>query len=855
MSTAFSFEGTVEGRRVEIERALAKGVEEGGKEEDAWTELVMKVLDPTDDFELHIALYKHVYRHRGLLAIRPTWMPSSEVIAKSNISRLMSTRTTLPSSPSSYDDLYRWSIGPQTRYEYWEKAIEQLGVVFETPPSSIFDTTEGIARASYLPDAKLNIAKSCFHRRPPTDTAIIFANESDPTTLHRWSFSKLDALSNNVANSLRVGLGFEVGDAIGICMPMSAESVAVYLGIIKAGLTVVSIADSFSSIEIETRLRLSKAKGIFTQDVIFRGAKFLGLYERVLDAMMACLEAEQQKIKCVVLPGLLVVDGTTATHPSALAKFRPKEGGLDKTWVDFLAAAGGNPEVFEPVILPATHAANILFSSGTTGEPKAIVWSQATPIKAAIDGAMHQDIKLGEVVCWPTNIGWMMGPWVLFQLINGATLALFNGITSTKDFCRFVQQSEVNMLGVVPSLVKSWRALPGPWDYDWSKVSRFSSTGEASDPTTMHWLMSRVKGYAPVIEYCGGTEIGGSFLSSTVVQPNAPSMFSTAVLGSQLFILDDTGCLVSGVGSGEVVLVPPTLGYSTRLLNRDHFECYYEGMQRGPGGEVLRRHGDEIEAAVVMTLAEEELLRQASEAASPQALAIAARGEAEWKYYRALGRCDDTMNLGGIKISSVEIERVCNLVDEVHETAAIAVNPASGGPSLLVVYVVLKPNSNSGDAAAATATAAGVDEDDVSSSNSAAVIAALKPQLQTSIKTKLNPLFHIHDVVLTKHLPRTASNKIMRRVLRDEYVTARSRSGDERGGPGLARSATYNASVAKLSSGGSVFKLSSSSASLGGGDSPRAVLSLASMASLSGELDSAATPTTTTPRSSAPVNF
>jgi len=312
-------------------------------------------------------------------------------------------------------------------------------------------------------------------------------------------------------------------------------------------------------------------------------------------------------------------------------------------------------------------------------------------------------------------------------------------------------------------------------------------------------------------------------------------MFSTPVLGSQIFILDDTGFLVTGVGSGEVVLVPPTLGYSTRLLNRDHFECYYAGMELGPGGEVLRRHGDEIEAVCVMTQEEEDLLRQASEAASPQALAIAARGERDWKYYRALGRCDDTMNLGGIKISSVEIERVCNLVDGVHETAAIAVNPAAGGPSLLIVYVVLKP------AAAAAAAAAAADGAD-----GAAGLQALKLQLQTSIKTKLNPLFHISDVVISTLLPRTASNMIMRRVLRDEYVTSRSRSGGAgsrsggASGGGLARSATYNASVAKLSSGGSAFALgaaSSSSASL-----PASQASLASLGSLSAELDGVAGP-------------
>jgi hypothetical protein len=178
------------------------------------------------------------------------------------------------------------------------------------------------------------------------------------------------------------------------------------------------------------------------------------------------------------------------------------------------------------------------------------------------------------------------------------------------------------------------------------------------------------------------------------------------------------------------------------------------------------------------------------------------------------------MNLGGIKISSVEIERVCNLVDGVHETAAIAVNPAAGGPSLLVVYVVLKPGVDASSEPGAAA-------DGMNGADGTDFKAALKTQLQNSIKSKLNPLFHISDVVMSTLLPRTASNKIMRRVLRDEYVTARSRSGGKGAGGLLARSATYNASVSKLSSGGSAFQLSSSSASL----------SLASLGASSSELD------------------
>jgi acetyl-CoA synthetase len=333
----------------------------------------------------------------------------------------------------------------------------------------------------------------------------------------------------------------------------------------------------------------------------------------------------------------------------------------------------------------------------------------------------------------------MMGPWLLFQLINGATLGIFNGVTSTDAFCQFVEEAKISLVGVIPSLVKAWQARDATKDCDWSCVRRFSSTGEASDPENYLWLVSRVPGYAPVIEYCGGTEIGGSYLSSTMVQPNVPSMFSTPVLGSQLYLLDADGKAVNGSEyqsgpngtiAGEVALVPPSIGYSTHLLNRNHFDTYYGGMQPGPKGEVLRRHGDEM-----------ELVRN-SKHKSCSVMDV----ETSTPYFRALGRCDDTMNLGGIKVSSVEIERVCNLALQVKETAAIGVAGPHGGPCKLVIYAVLN---------------AGVENPDK---------AALRTSMQNMIKSKLNPLFGISDVVVTESLPRTASNKVMRRLLRDEYV-------------------------------------------------------------------------------------
>jgi acetyl-CoA synthetase len=135
-----------------------------------------------------------------------------------------------------------------------------------------------------------------------------------------------------------------------------------------------------------------------------------------------------------------------------------------------------------------------------------------------------------------------------------------------------------------------------------------------------------------------GTEIGGSFLSSTLIHKNVPAMFSTPVLGSRFLLQNEEGKSIErssfekdkdGSEGGELVLVPPTVGLSTTLLNRDHYTEYYEGMSRGPNGEVLRRHGDEVECVrSSLHLPEED-----RNSTTP--------------YFRALGRSDDTMNIGG----------------------------------------------------------------------------------------------------------------------------------------------------------------------------------------------------------------
>lgn len=797
-----------------------------------WFRISTEVLSPTVPFSVHQELYRLNYA--GCEDYEsPVWFPHQYTATSgdekmtvckefplhcrdTNIQRLMKKK-----GFKTYSEFYDWSVGMDTCEDYWDTCINELGVQFRSPYSKVFDYSAtppdgsvdplyGVKSVKYLTGAKFNIADSCFPREfmsaePGSDIppAVTFASDAD-STLQHYTHKELFDFSSQIALSL-ARYQLPKGSAIGICMPMTPESIAIYLGIIKAGYAVVSIADSFSAIEIATRMKLAKAKVIVTQDVIGRGEKILPLYTRVLEAQP---------------DNVIVIPYSQARVINASVTLREPSTGSDDEIGDVnlydILPDRTSPEVqnYVSVTCCSDDICNILFSSGTTGEPKAIPWYHTTPIKSAIDGFIHQDVQRGDVCCWPTNLGWMMGPWILFQLMNKGTIAIFNGVSTTFGFMQFVQDAKVNMLGVVPSIVKAWKTitekqtsllkekyrkdletynakvqackdsdeagkLEAPvkavdyyWPFDWSRVTRYSSTGEASDFDTMLWLMSRVgsipgckgSGVAPVMEYCGGTEIAGSFLSSTMVQPNIPAMFSTPVCGSRVGILDSSGELaysdktinarrlaskiqdLVGVESnnsdkteitGEMALIPPSLGLSTHLLNRVHHDVYYTDMPTAPDGRLLRRHGDEIQ-------------------------------NLPGSYYRALGRCDDTMNIGGIKVSSVEIERVCNIASPtiISETAAIAITPKNGGPSQLVIVVLTKPMT-SGIVIDSNTTGATLQEQELAFKNK------VKGICQTAIKTKLNPLFHVFDIVITSELPRTASNKIMRRVLRDNYVSNR----------------------------------------------------------------------------------
>ncbi len=603
------------------------------------------------------------------MTLKTSWKPSNKIISNSNIHKIM-----LKNGFSNYDEFWKWSV--KEKSEFWSQTVENLNINLQKKFTSIVDVSKGVEQAQWLKNAKLNIVDSCFQN---DDEAISLIFQKENKEIQKITQKSLRKLVNQIANSLR-SIDIQQGDFIAIDMPMSLEAVAIYLAGIKAGNPVVTIADSFAPKEIAVRLKITKPKVIFTQDVLERADKILPLYQKIVEA---------NPLKVVVI------------------KVGSKNISLRKNDIYFDDFIGDNDH-FNSVVQDPDDTITVLFSSGTTGEPKAIPWTHTTPIKSASDGYYHHNIQKNDVVCWPTNLGWMMGPWLVFAaLINNATIALYYGAPMGEEFGKFVKDTKVTMLGVVPSIVKQWKITRCNEQLDWSAIKCFSSTGEISNPKEMEYLM-QLANNKPVIEYCGGTEIGGGYVTSTMVQPNIASTFSTQALGGEFILLNENHELSN---KGEMFLIPPIMGLSNTLLNRNHHDVYYKGTPKF-NGKTLRKHGDEL-----------ELLQNG--------------------YYRAQGRIDDAMNLGGVKVSSIQIEELINQLEFIKESAAIAVSPKGGGPSILVIYYV-KNNDNFN-------------------------INERLLKAKQIIRKKLNPLFKVSELILIDKLPRTASGKVMRKDLRKQY--------------------------------------------------------------------------------------
>ncbi len=597
------------------------------------------------------------------------YQPSSNIMRDSNMAKLMAEKKI-----SSVQELYQWSVdSPDT---FWKETVSRLSIQFSHPYSMVFQQVSPTHRR-WFPDSRLNIVDSCFNC-PSHKTAIIEGREGD-SQLSSLSYGALSKAVDNVA--FQLSQQFQKGDVIGLIGSMTTQSVVAYLAIIKAGLVCSPIPDSFSQSAIVSRLQLTSTKAVIVEGSSTRGGKIIDTYSKLNHSEVP----------------LMYVYGD--------CRDGLREG--DQPFEVLECDVTG----FESIPCSPQDGHTIICSSGTTGTPKAIPWDHTTPIKSASDAYYHHNISDSSVVAWPTNMGWMMGPWLTFStLINGGTMALYNGSPTQLPFLNFVDQSQVTMLGLIPSIVRQWVQQGYLEGTGFPSVEAFSSTGECSDPDYYVELARFSKFQVPIIEYLGGTEIGGAYITGSVNTPMALSSFSMPALGTACTFLDGKDQPLKQGETGEAFLSSGDLGHSSTLVNTDldHDEIYFSDTPLDSQGYPLRRHGDLFKCY-------------------PNGV------------IRAQGRADDFGNLGGIKVSPIPFEEAVNNHPSVSESAAIFVAPKTGGPEELVMVVVLSST-------------------DLGESR-------LKQDLQQYIRSELGPLFKLSRVRIVDSLPKTPSNKIKRKAL------------------------------------------------------------------------------------------
>jgi acetyl-CoA synthetase len=616
------------------------------------------------------------------------WSPSTDQIERSRLRAFMTALGV--GSLESLNDLAR-----RDPERFWSATVDDIGIGWTKRPTRMRDISEGFPFTRWWIDGRLNLATNAadrWARSQPSRDAIVW--EGDDGTERLWSYAELAEHTARCANGLRQ-LGVGPGDGVGLCMPMIPETVAVFLACSTVGAMVIPLFSGYGAGAIVSRLQDCEAKVLVIAD---------GFLRRGAPVSMKPV-ADEVAGQTPSLRHVLVV--------RRLGTLDVQMQGPRDVWYDELTAA--QPSTADTCDSSADDPFMLIYTSGTTGRPKGTVHVQGGfPIKATQDMAHCFDVGPADRLLWFTDIGWMMGPWAICGTLTlGATLVLFEGVPDHPGPDRLwsvVSRHGVTVLGVAPTVVRAlMRHGDGPTgSHDLSSLRVLGSSGEPWNVDPWQWFLDRIGGgRCPIINYSGGTEVGGGIVAGNMLTPLNPCAFAGPCPGMDADVLDENGDSVRNQ-VGELVVRSPWPGM-TRGFWRDserYLETYWS---RWPDIWV---HGDWAE------IAEDGL----------------------W-YIR--GRSDDTIKLAGKRLGPAEVESALVADPAVAEAAAIGVPDALKGEAL-VCFVVLKP---------------GVD-------GSEEMRAALSERVVAEMGKALRP----KAVLVIAELPKTRNAKILRRIVRAVYL-------------------------------------------------------------------------------------
>lgn len=616
------------------------------------------------------------------------WRPTSEEVERANLTAFLRQHHL-----QNFEELMEKS----TRETAWftEAVLRFLDIRFSTPYKTVVDLRDGIAFPHWCVGGRMNIIHNCLdkYQNTPAAAQIALRWEGEEGATRTFTYAELYAEVNRAANALR-SLGLGKGDAIGLYMPMTPEIVIALLAIAKIGGIILPLFSGYGAGAVASRLADAEAKALFTADGSLRRGK-------AVEMKSAADEAALQ------VPSLrhLIVLRRTGQEISM-------QTGRDHWWHELVSPQPAQAFTEDTA---AEDPLMLIYTSGTTGRPKGALHTHCGfPVKAAQDMAFGTDVHPGDVIYWITDMGWMMGPWLVFgSLLLGAAMLLYDGAPDYPDSSRLWQITEthrVTQLGVSPTLIRA--LIPhgeAPFaGRDFSALRCFASTGEPWNPEPWRWLFEKVgQGKRPIINYSGGTEISGGIVMGNPLLPLKPCAFSAPCPGMAADVVDEDGQPLRNA-VGELVIRAPWIGM-TRGFWRDNQRYLDTYWSRWPNVWV---HGDF--AAI----------------------------DSDGLWY-ILGRSDDTLKIAGKRLGPAEVESVAVAHPAVVEAAAIGVpDPVKG--MALVVFAVLNTGQTN--------------------------LEQIRAEIQQRIVDEMGKALAPKKILFVSDLPKTRNAKVMRRMIRAAYL-------------------------------------------------------------------------------------
>ncbi|HEX5668878.1 MAG TPA: acetoacetate--CoA ligase [Chitinophagaceae bacterium] len=564
----------------------------------------------------------------------PLWRPGNDLVERSWLTQYMKWLKKRRSLEfRDYNALWQWSVDQPA--EFWESFLDYSGIVTHGTAVSVLERAEGMIGTRWFSGLTMNYAENIFRNACEDCEAIIFRNEAGVTRNISWA-----ELENSVA-ALAAWLkdhGVEKGDRVVSVMPNIPETVIAFLAAQSIGAVWSSCSPDFGNPSIVDRFLQIEPKVLFATD----GYTYNGKQYTKIDAWDE-LRGSLPSLQHVVF---LPYTASTSMMPDTVA------------WSDAVRWEHG-PIVFEP--LAFDHPLWILYSSGTTGKPKAITHGVGGNLVEHMKVLLlHWDVKQGEKFFWYSTTGWMMWNFSVASMLAGATLMLYDGSAGHPGLdvlWNFAEEEGIQHFGGGAAFfIACMKAGMHYRDSSFPALRTIGSTGSPLPPEAFEWIYEHVKKDVWLISFSGGTDICSGFVGGCPHFPVYAGEIQCRLLGCHLVAYNEAGEPVRGE-LGEMVILEPMPSMPIYFWNDKSNERYRNSyFGHFPG---VWRHGDWIE--------------------------ITDRGTVI-----IYGRSDATLNRDGVRIGTSEVYSAVDSIPEVQDSLVVCVE-REGGQYYMPLYVVMKP--------------------------------------------------------------------------------------------------------------------------------------------------------------------